>query len=105
MLNNKAMKERVIENHLRHYPNYKVGIRNCQKQLDYLLPNITARYEYIEGSTFWIGNDTERVAIDRVESKRALDLHEEIERFLLIVTTIDNAIDGLKQQEKQFVTL
>lgn len=102
---NKEIKERTIESHLRHYTDYKVGIMNCQKQLDYILPDITARYDYLEGSTFYIGNNTERVAIDRIESKRALDLHEEIERYRLIVESIDNAVNGLKPQEKHFVIL
>ena len=100
---NKAMKERIIENYLRHYLTYKVGIKNCQNQLDYLMPNITARYDYIQGSTFYINNSTERVAIDRIESKRALDLHEEIERYKIITESIDNAFGELKPQEKDFV--
>ena len=100
---NKQTKERIIESHLRHYRTYKIGIVNCQKQLDYIMPNITARYDYIQGSTFYIGNNTERVAIDRVESKRALDLNEEIEKFKLITETIDNAFKELLPQEKDFV--
>jgi DNA-directed RNA polymerase specialized sigma subunit len=100
---NKAEKERAIESHLRHYRTYKVGIQNCQRQMDYIMPNITARYDYIQGSTFYIGNNTERVAIDRIESKRALDLLEEIERFKIITESIDNAFKELLPQEKDFV--
>jgi DNA-directed RNA polymerase specialized sigma subunit len=102
---NKQTKERIIENHLRHYRTYKIGIQNCQKQLDYIMPNITARYDYIQGSTFYIGNNTERVAIDRIESKRALDLNEEIERYKLITESIDNAFAELSSIEQKFVDL
>ena len=102
---NKQTKERIIESHLRHYRTYKVGILNCQKQLDYIMPNITARYDYIQGSTFYIGNNTERVAIDRVESKRALDLHEEIEKYKIITESIDNAFSELSSIEQKFVDL
>jgi DNA-directed RNA polymerase specialized sigma subunit len=102
---NKQTKERIIESHLRHYRTYKIGIVNCQKQLDYIMPNITARYDYIQGSTFYIGNNTERVAIDRVESKRALDLHEEIEKYKIITESIDNAFNELSSIEQKFVDL
>jgi DNA-directed RNA polymerase specialized sigma subunit len=102
---NKQTKERIIESHLRHYRTYKIGIVNCQKQLDYIMPNITARYDYIQGSTFYIGNNTERVAIDRVESKRALDLHEEIEKYKIITESIDNAFSELSSIEQKFVDL
>lgn len=102
---NKQDKERTIEAHLRHYKTYKIGIANCQRQLDYIMPNITARYDYIQGSSFYIGNNTERVAIDRIESKRALDLHEEIERYKIICDSIDNAFAELNSMEQKFVDL
>jgi len=98
-------KERAIEGHLRHYSTYKVGINNCQKQLDFLMPNITATYDYIGGNSFHIANTTEQIAIDRIESKRALDLHEEIERYKIICESIEKAIADLKPQEKEFVEL
>ena len=96
-------KERAIEAHLRHYSTYKVGINNCQMQLDFLMPNITATYDYIGGNSFHIANTTEQVAIDRIESKRALDLHEEIERYRIICESIEKAFEDLKPQEKEFV--
>jgi hypothetical protein len=102
---NKQDKERIIEAHLRHYKTYKVGISNCERQLNYIMPNITARYDNLQGSTFWIGNSTERIAIDRIESKRALDLHEEIERYKIICNSIDNAFAELNSMEQKFVDL
>lgn len=101
---NKTEKERTIENHLRHYKTYKIGILNCKKQLDYIMPNVTANYDCF-GSSFWIGNNTERVAIDRIESKRALDLLEEIGRFEIIIKSIENAFSELNSLEQKFVDL
>jgi len=55
------------------------------------------------GSYFYIPNNTQNCALDRIESKRALDLREEIERSKLIVNSIENAMADLKEQEQQFV--
>lgn len=102
----KITRERIIESHLRHYNTYKVGIVNCQKQLDYIMPSMVARYEADgRGSGFYISNNTERVAIDRIESKRALDLHENIKQFELICSSIERAFKELKPQEQDFVKL
>jgi hypothetical protein len=102
----KETKERLIEAHLRHYRTYRVGIHNCQKQLDYLTPTLVSGYG-TDGtnSFFYIANNTERAALDRIEGKRALDLKEEIEQYQIIVDSIDNAFDELKVQEKLFVRL
>ena len=100
------MKERIIESHLRHYNTYKVGIVNSKKQLDYIMPSMVARYEVDgQGTGFYISNNTERVAIDRIESKRALDLHENIKQFELICTSIERAHKELQPQEQDFVKL
>ena len=99
------MRERTIEGHLRHYNTYKVAIMNCEKQLNYIMPNITSHFDYINGNSFYISNNTERVAIDRIESKRALDLYEEIERYKVICKTIEKAFSDLNGQEQDFVKL
>lgn len=106
MKNQQNIKERIIENFLYKYPTYKIGVKNCQKQLDYMLPSLTVRYEN-DGSSasYYIENDTENVAIDRITSKKALDLLEQIEQYKLIITSIDNAISQLDEREKQFVKL
>lgn len=102
----KNTKERTIESHLRHYNTYKVGIVNCKKQLDYIMPSMVARYEVDgQGAGFYISNNTERVAIDRIESKRALDLHENIKQFEIICRSIDRAFKELQPQEQDFVKL
>ena len=101
----KNMRERTIETHLRHYNTYKIGIENCKKQLDYILPSITSRFDYISGNSFYIANNTERVAIDRIESKRALDLYEEIEQYNIICESIDRAFGELKPHEQDFVKM
>lgn len=94
-----------IEDHLRNYRNYQAGIKNMQRQLDYILPNITAQYEISEGTvgTFTFKSTTEDFAIDRIEGKRALQLHEDIAIFQLIIESIDNAVKELEKHEQEFV--
>ena len=64
----KAMKERSIENHLRFYKTYLVGIKNCEQQLEYIMPSLVSRYEVSidTGESFWIVNNKEKVALDRI---------------------------------------
>jgi hypothetical protein len=102
--NNQNIKERTIENFLSKYNTYRIGIKNCQQQLDYMLPSLTTRYES-DGMTasYYIANNTERVALDRITSKKALDLLEEIERYKLIIALIDNAVGELDEKQKTFV--
>lgn len=97
--------ERAIEYHLRHYRTYLVGIKNLEKQLDWILPSAISSYDMTEGggSGFSIKSTTEDFAIDRIESKRALDIHEEKERYELIVRSIDAALEDLDETEKAFV--
>lgn len=96
---------KLIETHLRNYRNYQAGIKNLQKQLDYILPNITAKYEIMEGSVgaFSFKSKTEDFAIDRIEGKRALQLHEDIAVYQLIIDCIDNAVKELEPLEQQFI--
>ena len=102
--NNRDLKERIIENFLNKYTTYKVGIKNCYQQLDYMLPSLTAKYDSDGMSaSYYIANDTERVALDRITSKRALDLLEEIEQYKLIITLIDNALAEIDEKQKSFV--
>lgn len=99
------MKERKIENHLRFYKTYLVGIKNCEQQLEYIQPNITTKFGADNhGAFFYVVSDsTSNIAIDRIEGKRALDLREEIDRYKIITQSIDSALVELKQQEKDFV--
>lgn len=98
--------ERNIENHLRYYSTYLVGIQNCEEQLEYIMPNITTKFGADNhGAFFYVVSDsTANIALDRIEGKRALDLREEIERYKIITTSIDRALKELKQQEMDFVT-
>ena len=103
---NRNIRERTIENFLNKYNTYRIGIKNCQQQLDYMLPSLTARYDSDGMSaSYYIANNTERVALDRITSKRALDLLEEIENFKLIIASIDNALAELDERQKSFVQL
>jgi DNA-directed RNA polymerase specialized sigma subunit len=70
------------------------------------MPSLVANYGITENGSFWfIPNNTENVALDRIESKKALDLREEIERFKIIISSIENAIEQLNMQERAFVHL
>lgn len=99
--------KKQVERHLRNYKTYKVAIKNLEKQLDYIMPNITATYELIGGSsgTFNIESKTEKYAIDRIESKRALDIHEKIEQYNMIIDAIDNGLEILNDNERKFVEI
>jgi DNA-directed RNA polymerase specialized sigma subunit len=97
-------KERTIENFLNKYNTYKIGVINCQKQLDYIMPTLTARYDTDgQRSAFYISNNTEQVALDRITSKKALDLLEEIEQYKHIISSIENALGDLDEKQKNFV--
>jgi DNA-directed RNA polymerase specialized sigma subunit len=103
-MKNRNVRERTIENFLNKYSTYKVGIKNCQQQLDYMMPSLTARYDSDGMSAhYYIANNTERVALDRITSKRALDLLEEIEKYKIIIASIDNAMSELDDKQKNFV--
>ena len=104
MILSREAKERVIENFLGNFHTYKIGLKNCQRQLDYIMPSLTARYDSGEGgSSFYISNNTERVALDRLTSKKALDLLEEIEQYKVIIDSIEEAVRELNEQQKKFV--
>lgn len=107
MEKNKRKAIKKIEMYLRNYNHYIVGIKNMKRQLDFIMPNMTARYELSEGSsgTFNISSSTEKYAIDRIESKRALELHESIQKYELIVNSIDGALKELEPIEKDFINL
>ncbi len=102
----RQQKERTIESYLNMYNTYKIGLKNSQRQLDYISPSLVGGYSS-DGlqSVFYISNNTERVAIDRLTSKKALDLVEEIEQYKLIIESIDSALAELDEQQKQFVEL
>jgi DNA-directed RNA polymerase specialized sigma subunit len=106
-MNPKSMKERQIENHLRFYKTYLVGIKNLEQQLEYIQPNITTKFGADNhGAFFYVVSDsTSNIAIDRIEGKRALDLREEIDKYKIITQSLDKAMEELKKQELQFVNL
>lgn len=106
MIIKKSDKERSVESHLRFYNTYLIGIKNLEQQLDFIMPSLVMNYGADQGgSYFFIPNNTANVALDRIESKRALDLREEIEKYKLITSSIENALQDLKPQEMEFVNL
>jgi DNA-directed RNA polymerase specialized sigma subunit len=66
-----------------------------------MLPTMTSR----NGAEEFIPNDTEEVAVTRLESKKALKIREEIEEYKLIISCIDEAISELDEKQKVFVDL
>lgn len=100
----KETKERTIESYLSKYDTYKLALKNCQRHLEYISPTLVGGYEQDgQKSIFFISNDTEKVALDRITSKKALDLMEEIERYKLIVNSIDEAMRELNESQRIFV--
>lgn len=101
----KAEQIKIIEKHLRHYKEYKIGLMTLQKQLDFIMPKITPKY--MEGSRgmFNVTSSTEIYAIERLEGKQARMIRADIERYKLIIESIDNAISELDGLEREFVNL
>ncbi|GGJ76979.1 sigma-70 family RNA polymerase sigma factor [Virgibacillus salexigens] len=101
----KMQRIKQIEYHLRNYHTYKVGIKNLMKQLDHIMPSMTASYDITGSSsgTFNIKSETENFAIDRIESRKALDLHEDIKRYELIINAIDESLNSLNDIEYEFI--
>lgn len=92
-----------IEQHLKNYKNYKIGISNMKNQLEHYFPKITASYELREGSsgTFSVQSDTERYGLKRIE--RGQKLEKEIQMFELIVDSIEKALKQLDSTEREFI--
>lgn len=96
-----------IEMHLRHYKSYIVGINNLKRKLELIFPNITTNYELREdrSSVFIISSSTEETALCRLESKEALDIHEAIFNYQLIVDSINAALKDMNETEKRFIQI
>lgn len=94
---------KIIEAHLRRYRSYEAAIANSQTELDYLLPSGIISYDFTGGGGFTVRSSTENSALDRLESKRAIDLHEVIQKCKLLISQMDRAIEVLNEGEKHFV--
>ena len=102
----KIQRIKHIEKHLRNYPTYEAGIKAMEIQLDYIMPNMSASYDVAGGgSAFHISSSTENCAIDRIESKRALEIHETMEKYAVIINSIDEAMKELDDTERLFLRL
>ena len=71
------------------------------------MPNVTTSYELKEGSTgvFKIWSTTEQVALDRLESARALQINEQMRNYQIIIDSIEEALNALGEQERLYVEL
>ncbi|GAA0360975.1 sigma-70 family RNA polymerase sigma factor [Bacillus horti] len=96
---------REIEFHLKQYRQYKVGMNNLSNQIEFIQPRTTTNYEIREGSMNYASkwSSTEECAIERLESKKALQLQREIQKYQVIVDSIDQSLEELDELEKRFV--
>lgn len=95
---------KIIESHLRNRTAYETAIRNLEKQLDYIMPKMTASYEAREGSVgFTLRSSTEDIALDRIEGRRALAIREEITMNQFILEAIAEALADLDQAGRDFI--
>ena len=92
----------IIETHLRRYKTYLIAIKNLQETIDDISPNVTSSYEQREStsSVFEIKSSTEDIAIDRIESRRVLNMLEEMRDYQRIINSIDNAMTALESQQR-----
>lgn len=93
----------LIETHLRRYKTYIVAIKNLQETIDDISPSVTSSYTQREStsSVFEIKSSTEDIAIDRIESRRVLNMLEEIRDYQRIINSIDNAMTALESQQRE----
>lgn len=91
----------VLESHLRNYHSYKTGIANLKKRMEReYSPQVTTDYRLKESSrTLAISSTTEATVLKR------MDLDKKIGLYQLFVDSMDNAIEQLPPDEKQFVQL
>lgn len=91
---------------MRKYHTYKAGIKNAERQINYIFPNMTAHFSHTKtGASFNITSSTEKIALDRIESKRAIDLIEQRDRYTIIVESIDESLKELQPNESEFIKL
>ncbi len=102
---NKKKHVEIIKTHLKNYKTYKVGIKNIQQSLDEILPNITTNYDWKEGSAgaYSGGSSTESTAIYKVSGDKAVYLQEQLSIYRTIVSSIDEAIAALSEDEQKFI--
>jgi RinA family phage transcriptional activator len=81
-----------IEYHLRNYKNYKVAVKNLQKQLD-LVTSMYPLYNVIPGNT----------KIDASSTEPTVILTNQLSQNQMIIDAIDSAISQLTDIEKQFI--
>lgn len=97
---------KVIEGHLDKYMSYKIGVENLRQQLEHMFPQVTANYDLSkEGSTgtFMFNSNTENYGIERAEIGKAIEA--EIERYELVISSIDRAMQHLEEKEQEYVQL
>ncbi|WP_202078268.1 sigma factor-like helix-turn-helix DNA-binding protein [Caldalkalibacillus salinus] len=102
---NKTSRYREIEYHLRQFRQYKVGMSNLKSQVELILPRTTSSYEKREGQHHvnWSRSSTEDCVMERLESQKVKALEQEIQKYQIIVHSIEQSLKELDEMERQFV--
>lgn len=97
---------RVIEHYLRNYRTYKAGIKNLQRQLDFIMPNVTDSYEVDdEDATGTVHgfSSVEKFEMDCLQSKHVRTLQDNILQYKILIESIDIALEETDEMEQEFV--
>lgn len=94
-----------IEHYLKNYKTYRVAIKNLEKQLEYISPNITTNYSHVKETAIPSSqySQTETCAIKRLESEEAIIIREEKEKYELIINSIEQSLEVMDSNETAFI--
>lgn len=94
-----------IEFYLKNYKTFTVGIQNLQKQLNYIIPGFNENYQLNSNTTgmFVHTSENECYGVDRIVSRKAFILNEDMEKYKIIVNSINKALSELDEVEYEFI--
>lgn len=98
-------KFKEIEYHLKNYKMYRVAIKNLERQLEYISPNITTNYSQVKDRSLPSiqYSQTETFAIKRLESEEAVNIQDEKVKYELIINSIDKSLEVMDSNETAFI--
>jgi hypothetical protein len=98
-------KYKEIEFHLRNYKTYCVALKNIAKQIEYFYPNITSNIPEVNyyGIKLKRFSKTEDTAIKNLESPEVQKMRKEMEKYKIIVQSIDSSLEIMEKDEKEFI--
>ncbi|MCC2248894.1 sigma-70 family RNA polymerase sigma factor [Virgibacillus sp. AGTR] len=92
-----------LESHLKNYKIYKSAIRNLQKQLEFLVPELIVKYKNsCFNKNFRLSLEQE-TTLDNISKEKAIKLCEYLFYYRVIVNSIDEAIEELNEIDYNFV--